>query len=564
MCIYISLECDPAHTRRARYAFEVLFDTLGFPYSFLDSDEHGDRTQSILIAYGKAGDLKNRSKKRPGSILICDDWVEDIDQIKVGILSTPRGKKLPVLGRGADEVTQKIPTSADSPVVVEKDLIFSSFFLLSRWEEVESKAADKHGRFPTRESISHQHGFSRRAVVNQYLQFLLQIISEVARARKVPLLRKCFWPDGKKLAVCLTHDVDIIQKWYLYSLVRSFELVKTGQLSSLGKTLWGIFKGLVSRENPALSFEQLTSVEEGFSFKSSFYFMMGRPGLQALLSSDITYDLARPEILRKAKELLGKGFEVGLHASYNTFLDSRALQEEKEELEHLIESPVSGLRQHFLRARFSESWIDQKECGFSYDTSLGFADEAGYRASFAFPFYVYDLQNDRELDFMELPLAVMDRTYSKYLSFSPGEIKKDIIRMFTELEDFGGLATILWHTHMVDALGFPGYPRLYEEILDFVHQRGYFVAPGKEIADWWRKRKNLEFRSHAGQDGRFVWECHPSDSLERLSLEVVGVRAGEVSVNGCNCTIVRDGQSAILKLGQIEKGAKITLATEIE
>ena len=506
MCIYISLECDPAHTRRARYAFEVLFDTLGFPYSFLDSDEHGDRAQSILIAYGKAGDLKNRSKKRPGSILICDDWIEDVDQIKVGILSTPRGKKLPVLGREADEVTQKIPTSADSPVVVEKDLIFSSFFLLSRWEEVESKAADKHGRFPTRESISHQHGFSRRAVVNQYLQFLLQIISEVARARKVPLLRKCFWPDGEKLAVCLTHDVDIIQKWYLYSLVRSLELVKTGQLSSLGKTLWGIFKGLVSRENPALSFEQLTSVEEGFSFKSSFYFMMGRPGLQALLSSDITYDLARPEILRKAKELLGKGFEVGLHASYNTFLDSRALREEKEGLERLTESPVSGLRQHFLRARFSESWIDQKECGFSYDTSLGFADEAGYRASFAFPFYVYDLQNDRELDFMELPLAVMDRTYSKYLSFSPGEIKKDILRMFTELEDFGGLATILWHTHMVDALGFPGYPRLYEEILDFVHQRGYFVAPGKEIADWWRKRKNLEFRSQLSQDGRFVWE----------------------------------------------------------
>lgn len=564
MCIYISLECDPAHTKRARYAFEVLFDTLGFPYSFLDSDEHGDRAQSILIAYGKAGDLKNRGKERPGSILICDDWVEDVDQVKVGILSTPRGKKLSVLGRGADEIIQEIPTSADAPVVVEKDLIFSSFFFLSRWEEVESKTADKHGRFPTRESISHQHRFSQRAVVNQYLQLLFQMISQIARARKIPLLRKCFWPDGEKLAVCLTHDVDIIQKWYLYSLVRSFELVKTGQLSSLGKTLWGIFKGLVSRENPALSFGQMTSVEEGFSFKSSFYFMMGRSGLQALLSSNITYDLARPEILRKAKEILGKGFEVGLHASYNTFLDSRALREEKKELEHLIESPVSGLRQHFLRARFSESWIDQKECGFSYDTSLGFADEAGYRASFAFPFYVYDLQNDRKLDFMELPLAVMDRTYSKYLSFSPGEIKKDIIRIFTELEDFGGLATILWHTHMVDALGFPGYPRLYEEILNFVHQRGYFVAPGREIADWWRKRKNLEFRSQLSQDGRFVWECHASDSLERLSLEVVGVRAGEVSVNGCNCTIVRDGQSTILKLGQIEKGAKITLATEIE
>lgn len=564
MCIYVSLECDPAHTKRARYAFEVLFDTLGFPYSFLDSDEHGDRAQSIFIAYGKADDLKNRSKERPGSILICDDWVEDIDQVNVGCLSTPDGKKLPVLGRRADEVTQEISASAHSPVVVEKDLIFSSFFFLSRWEEVESKVADKHGRFPTRESISHQHRFSRRAVVNQYLQLLFQMISQIARARKVPLFRKCFWPDGEKLAVCLTHDVDIIQKWYLYSLVRSLELVKTGQLSSLGKTLWGVFKELVSRENPALSFGQMTSVEEGFSFKSSFYFMMGRPELQALLSSDITYDLAKPEILQKAKEVLGKGFEVGLHASRNTFLDSRTLQEEKTKLEHLIESPISGLRQHFLRARFPESWVDQKECGFSYDTTLGFADETGYRASFAFPFYVYELQNDRKLDFMELPLVVMDRTYSKYLSFSPGEIKKDVIGMFTELEDFGGLATILWHTHMVDALGFPGYPRLYEEILDFVHQRGYFVAPGKEIAEWWRKRKNLEFRSQAAQDGRFVWECHVSDSLERLSLEVVGVRAGEVSVNGCNCTIVRDGQSTILKLGQIEKGAKITLAAKIE
>ena len=563
MSIYVSLECDPARVNRARYVFEVLFDTLGFPYSFLDSDEHSDTSQSILIAYGKAGDLKDRSQQRPESILICDDWVEDIDQVNVGFLSTPDGKKLPVLGRRADEVTQEIPTSTDTPVVVEKDLIFSSFFFLSRWEEAESKAADKHGRFPSRESISHKHRFSQDAVVNQYLQLLYQILSQIARARKIPLLRKCFWPNGEKLAVCLTHDVDVIQKWYLYSLVRSLELIKSGQLSSLGKTFWGVLNGLVSRQNPALSFDQMTSAEQRFFFKSSFYFMLGKPGLQTLLSSDVTYDLAKPEILQKAKEVLGKGFEVGLHASRNTFLDSQTLQEEKTKLEHLIESPISGLRQHFLRARFPESWVDQKECGFSYDTTLGFADQAGYRASFAFPFYVYDLTNDRKLDFMELPLVVMDRTYSKYLCVSPEEMKRHVIGMFTELEDFGGLATILWHTHMVGALGFPGYPRLYEEILDFVHEKGYFVAPGKEIAEWWRKRKNLGLKSCSSDDKKPSWEIMTSDPVDKLSLELITSGTEEVTVDGCDHVVVKEGKNAMVKLDEIKKGVKITLVAQI-
>jgi hypothetical protein len=339
-------------------------------------------------------------------------------------------------------------------------------------------------------------------------------------------------------------------------------LIKTGQVASSLRTFGSLLKGLLSGRNPALAFEHLTSPETRLSLKSSFYFMMGMPKLKALLSSDITYDLTKPEILEKAKELLRDDFEVGLHASYRTFLNRDLLLEEKEKLEELIGAPIQGLRQHFLRFRIPESWIDQQNCGFQYDTSLGFADQSGYRASFAFPFYVYDVENDGELDLMELPLVAMDRTYSKYLSYSTEQIQEDIFKTFEELEDFGGLVTILWHTHMVDELGFSGYPRLYEKILDFVHQKGYFVAPGKEIAEWWKKRKDLDLTGRLVDDRKPYWEFLASDSMDKLSLEMIDLVTEKVAVNGCDYEMVKEGQKAVVKLYGIKKGAKITIDVE--
>ncbi|NIN00129.1 MAG: hypothetical protein GTO24_19260 [candidate division Zixibacteria bacterium] len=559
MCIYVLLDCSPAHVKKARYAFEVLFDTLGFPYAFVNSGERDKITPGILVVYGTSTDWKKNSQGKTETIIISENWTESTDSIQVGFPVTPDGRKLPVLGKKGVELPQEVVHSAHGPVVVNADLIFSSFFFLSRREETETGTFDKHGRFPTPESIPFKHGFSQRAVVNEYLKLLLEIICQVARSKNIPLIRRCFWPNAEKLAVCLTHDVDIIKKWYLYSMVRCLELIRSGRLSSLLKTFWSLSKGLFSGKNPALAFEQITSAEENFSFKSSFYFMTGRPGVKSVLSSDLTYDLASPEILDRAKELLSKGLEVGLHASYHTFLNSRLLWEEKEELRRLVGSPVRGIRQHFLRLRIPQSWIDHQDCHFSYDTSLGFADQSGYRASFAFPFDVYDLQNDRKLDLLELPLAVMDRTYSKYLSFSPKQIKEDIISRFQELEGLGGMVTILWHTHMVDELGFSGYPRLYEEILDFVHQKGYFVAPGSQLAEWWRKRKSLELKCRSAGDKESSWELAASDSLDKISLELIGAKAGKTSVDGCNFDMVTEGDNTLVKLDGIRKGAKITL-----
>jgi hypothetical protein len=559
MCIYVLLDCSPAHARRAEYALEVLFDTLGFPYAFVNSEEPDKITRGILVVYGKSTDWKKNSQGKTGTIIISENWIDDTDSIEVGFPVTPDGRKLPVLGRKGIEFPQEVVDSAHDGLVVDADLVFSSFFFLSRREETEIKTFDKHGRFPTRESISFKHGFSQRAVVNEYLKLLLEIISQIARSKNIPLIRKCFWPNAERLAVCLTHDVDIIEKWYLYSMVRCLELIKRGQLSSFLKTFWSLSKGLLSRGNPALAFEQMTSAEENFSFKSSFYFMTGRPGLKSVLSSDLTYDLASPEILDRAKELLSKELEVGLHASYHTFLNSRLLSEEKEELERSVGSAIRGIRQHFLRLRIPQSWIDHEDCHFSYDTSLGFADQSGYRASFAFPFHAYDLQNDRKLDLVELPLAIMDRTYSKYLSFSPERIKEDIIQTFQELEGLGGLVTILWHTHMVDELGFSGYPRLYEKILDFVHQKGYFVAPAGEMAEWWRKRKSLQLKCRSAGDKESSWELAASDSLGKVSLELIGAKAGKTRVDGCSFEMVREGENTLVKLDGIPKGAKITL-----
>jgi hypothetical protein len=112
-------------------------------------------------------------------------------------------------------------------------------------------------------------------------------------------------------------------------------------------------------------------------------------------------------------------------------------------------------------------------------------------------------------------------------------------------------------------LVFSGYPQLYEKILDFMHQKGYFVAPAKEIVEWWERRKSLELKNHYAQSRKSFWEFVASDRVEKLTFETVGLEAENVRVDGCNCEIVREGQSTVLTLSEIKKGVKITFAIQV-
>jgi hypothetical protein len=112
-----------------------------------------------------------------------------------------------------------------------------------------------------------------------------------------------------------------------------------------------------------------------------------------------------------------------------------------------------------------QTWLDWESCGLRYDSSVGFADQIGFRAGTSFPFQPWCWAENRELDLIEVPLILMDCTPVKYMRLNIHEGLERIRDLVRRVQKTGGVFTLLWHnTPLLD----PDYNGWYEAILDFL------------------------------------------------------------------------------------------------
>lgn len=79
-------------------------------------------------------------------------------------------EKMPVLfGTGDLEMR-------DDSIICGSDLFAGAFFMLTRWEEHVVKERDVHGRFCSSNSLASRFGFLNRAIVNEYIEYLWNMI----------------------------------------------------------------------------------------------------------------------------------------------------------------------------------------------------------------------------------------------------------------------------------------------------------------------------------------------------------------------------------------------------
>src|SRR6185295_7846301 len=80
---------------------------------------------------------------------------------------------------------------------------------------------------------------------------------------------------------------------------------------------------------------------------------------------------------RLVTELDALGLEVGLHSSYTCLADERLVAGERAVLSGLLGGPIAGNRHHYLRLPWHEGIRTLDRLGFSYDTTLGYAERTG-------------------------------------------------------------------------------------------------------------------------------------------------------------------------------------------
>ena len=289
---------------------------------------------------------------------------------------------------------------------------------------------------------------------------LLAGLERSALERDGFFVRKARWPGAAPLAVCLTHDVDNIErpKEHVLKVRDRFSKADFQRAE----------KGLISLyDNIDLIRER--EGEEGF--RSSFYLMSKEYPLEKVKGA--------------ARRLHAKGWEVGLHGDFGTHDSDSEMRKAVERLTGGTGIRPRGLREHYLRFDFGKSWRVMEGAGFDYDTTVGNNDRLGFKLGLATPFHPPD-EGWRPMRLLELPLSLMDTTLWGYLKRSEEEGFGDVTRSMGMVEGVEGLFTLLWHQEAVRMKG----GRLYWRVLKGLGRRkGVFVGSGAEVARWWRARE---------------------------------------------------------------------------
>ena len=124
-------------------------------------------------------------------------------------------------------------------------------------------------------------------------------------------------------------------------------------------------------------------------------------------------------------------------------------------------------RQHFLKLTFPNTYRHLIQVGIQSDYTMGYADNIGFRAGIATPFYWYDLENEAMTNLKIYPFQVMEVTLKEYLKLSPEEAIVYVKPLIEATKAVGGTFTTLWHNSTLsETEGYEGWRRVYEAILE--------------------------------------------------------------------------------------------------
>ena len=315
------------------------------------------------------------------------------------------------------------------------------------------------------------------------------------------------WKGGAPFAVALSHDVDDVRLRSLKQSIRLLILARSagsyaarGGLTALGQALGA---RLWSGSDPYSCFEDWRDAELSRGFRSTF-FVFARPHAaheyDALYSLEdrVNYDGGFPRVEEMFRSLAARGFEIGLHGSYESWTSEFMLERQRAKLTERLGAPVRSTRQHFLRLDLQRTWDAQEHAGFTTDATLGYNEAVGFRAGIAAPFHPWDDARNRGRALLELPLTLMDGALFRGLALSEAEARATTLAHLETVERSCGLAGLLWHPNVVSDRMYPGWWRCFLAAADHCVARGAWVTSVGEIAEWWSDRSR---RLSGGTDG---------------------------------------------------------------
>jgi len=336
-----------------------------------------------------------------------------------------------------------------------EDILASTVLVLSRYEEIGAAHKDQHGRFRSTDSLAARDAYLDRPIVDEWGLALEQVIAALEPGFRAE----------RKLRVKISHDVDLIG--IPFGLREPAVQMIARRKPSVGlRDLFSGFKGVTPG-----SLRQVVEICEQVQARglaSALYWKAS-----ARTAHDSGYDIADPRVARVMDWAAAHAVEMGAHPGYDTFANPAELTAEVERIRRAIGEREIGGRQHYLRWS-PDTWRHWEQCGLVYDSTLGYADRAGFRAGTCWPYQPWLWNENRPADLLEIPLIVMDQTLISplYMGLSPDDSVTLVRDLMLKCANVGGVFTLLWHNN---CLGHP-YAAYWPRIFD--------ALAGRENYDW--------------------------------------------------------------------------------
>ena len=334
--------------------------------------------------------------------------------------------------------------------LIKFDLIACVYFMLVRWEEFVNPKKDLHNRFPLTESIAYKYNFFKRPIVNEYIEFLWNIMIKLDYS-----FTRVKW----NFTYSLTHDVDSI-----FCPVPTIKqlgkiLVKSHDLPGVLKTFY-----FQSFTNPHDSFKYLMDLSESINTRSIFYLMAGKTD-----KLDFEDYLNTTLFKKRINDIKTRGHLIGLHPSYNSYNNFELLYSEKLKLESSTGIEIEDVRQHFLRLEFPKTIVNQELCGFKRDSSFGYVEDIGFRCGICNEFPIFDFLSGTQLKIIEKPLIVMEGSLIHFKKLNPIQVLNEMKLIIDEVKKYNGEFIFLWHNTSFNKYAWFNYQFIYSSVLNYLN-----------------------------------------------------------------------------------------------
>ena len=358
-----------------------------------------------------------------------------------------------------------------SQLIIHADLLASTYFLISRYEEMYRRnERDTYGRFPGKSSLPYRAGFLHRPIVDEYGEALRQIILEEGIAMRYNL--RLEERPQTFIRVNLTHD---LSRPYNYRGWRSFLRAWLKEKKSPWEAARLSFSSDVEDDYYTfpkfLKWDRATCDSLGKE-RADIFFFIRMPSRHPL---DKPYYSLHSHYLRSIL-VVGEKYKVllSLQCSYAAGHQSELISRERHLFERTFRRRPRGLRHNKLTSCEPEDLLQAYASGFRNDYSMGYADVAGFRLGTCRAVKFINPNTRLLTELILHPLVLRDLTLSdpRYMALDAEEAERIAHELIRVTARYNGELTLLWHNDLLSQKTHPWHSVLYRSMLRLIEELG--------------------------------------------------------------------------------------------